>query len=1116
MTSFPRLRISLETATKDGWPSGSVAAAEAALPDFLLRQRWYPAKDAGRPGVKLSALVPLPAAGLPAAVAIWRVTPPGQRPFRLFVPLALAPAIADDAAEFIAAVPGGQEGSKIAIVEATSQDAFVRAWVALLQKEATDPRLRAGHTKHFATTDLPGEDWGVRRSSAEQSNTSLRVGERAILKVIRKIETGIHPELEIGRFLSDQGDFAATPQLLGWVELEDNGAKAACTLSILQAFASNRGDGWRWVLEKLREGAGRSSALDEAVAWLRRLGTRTAEMHKAFAGESIDPAFAPEPVTAEDVEGWRAALEATTRRALDGLAANRRKLPASAQKMAEGVIAQGERIPVQIDRLLPRPGDFMRTRHHGDFHLGQVLVTGEDATIIDFEGEPMRPMAERRAKHAPLRDVAGLLRSLSYAAATAARDLPDASPHRLGLSAWEKRASRAFLDAYLVAVKGAPSVPADVGECERVIRFFMLEKAFYEIAYELANRPEWVDIPLRGALELLGDGGDAEFATPEMPFGAAMRADGTVRFRLWAPSHAEIRIEIDATSELLRMHNRGKGWHELVTDRAQTGSRYRFVLPDGTRIADPASRFQPDDVEGPSEVCDPNAFQWTDAKWRGRPWRDAVIYELHIGAFTPEGTFRGAIDRLDHLVELGVSAIEIMPIGDFPGRRNWGYDGVLPYAPDGSYGRPEDLKALVDAAHARGLMVLLDVVYNHFGPEGSHLHQIAPKFFADRYKTPWGEAVNVDGEDAGPVRAFFIHNALYWIGEFHLDGLRLDAVHAIVDASPVHLLTELAEHVRHVFADRSIHLVIENEENQASRLVRDAAGRPRWYTAQWNDDIHHALHAAATGEASGYYADYRGQTERLGRALAEGFAFQGELMPYRSEPRGEPSADLPPTAFIAFAQNHDQVGNRAFGDRLTAIATPEAARAVGAVYLLLLQIPMLFMGEEWGAAQPFPFFCDFSPELAEAVRTGRREEFARFPEFSSPETRKRIPDPTAEGTFLSAKLAWADIGRQPHAEILEWHRRILAVRHAEIAPRLDEIRAGGTYQILGNDAVIVRWPLTNNGALILAANLSESPAAGLPPVPGRVIWQEGDIGEGGVLGPFSVYWSIVSDGKPHA
>ena len=408
-------------------------------------------------------------------------------------------------------------------------------------------------------------------------------------------------------------------------------------------------------------------------------------------------------------------------------------------------------------------------------------------------------------------------------------------------------------------------------------------------------------------------------------------------------------------------------------------------------MGDPASRYQPEDVHGPSEVVDPAAFAWTDLEWQGRPWKEAVLYEMHIGAFTPEGTFGAAVTKLDYLLELGVTAIEIMPVGDFPGRRDWGYDGALSYAPDASYGRPEELKALVDAAHARGLMVLLDVVYNHFGPEGSFLKAIAPQFFTERYKTPWGEAINMDGDGSGPVREYFIHNALYWIEEFHFDGLRFDAVHAILDDSPRHLLEELAERVRSAFPGDHVHLILENEENQASRLARDSTGRPRWYTAQWNDDLHHVLHVAVTGELAGYYGDYIGRPEKLGRALAEGFAFQGEVMPYRGGPRGEPSGALPPTAFVAFAQNHDQVGNRAFGDRLSAIASPEAVRAVGAVYLLLPQIPMLFMGEEWGAAQPFPFFCDFGPDLAQAVRKGRREEFARFPEFEDPAVRERIP-----------------------------------------------------------------------------------------------------------------------------
>jgi malto-oligosyltrehalose trehalohydrolase len=591
-----------------------------------------------------------------------------------------------------------------------------------------------------------------------------------------------------------------------------------------------------------------------------------------------------------------------------------------------------------------------------------------------------------------------------------------------------------------------------------------------------------------------------------MPFGAELQANGRVRFHLWAPPHREVQIDLDG--EPTAMQPVGEGWHELVTDRARAGTRYRFVLPDGLRVPDPASRYQPDDVHGPSEVVDPGAYVWRDAGWSGRPWHDAVVYELHIGAFTLEGTFRAATGKLDHLVALGATAIEIMPICDFPGSRNWGYDGVLPYAPDSSYGRPEDLKALVEAAHARGLMVLLDVVYNHFGPEGAYIHPIAPQTFTDRHKTPWGAAINFDGPDSGPVREFVIHNALYWIEEFNLDGLRLDAVHAILDDSPRHLLEELAERVRAAALGQHIHLILENEENQAKRLLRRENGEPRWYSAQWNDDVHHVLHVAATGETRGYYADYKGDTEKLGRALAEGFAFQGELMPYRGRPRGAGSAALPPTAFVAFIQNHDQIGNRAFGDRVTDLAPAEAVRAIAVVYLLLPQIPMLFMGEEWGSSRSFPFFCDFGPELADAVRQGRREEFARFPEFQDPAMRQRIPDPMAEETFASAKLDWEEIERTPHSGWLDWYRRVLATRRAEIVPRLTAIRAGGRYEVLGDGAVVVSWQLGGGDTLMLAANLAQTPASGFPAEPGRVLWQEGAAGEDGAFGAWAVRWSV--------
>lgn len=591
-----------------------------------------------------------------------------------------------------------------------------------------------------------------------------------------------------------------------------------------------------------------------------------------------------------------------------------------------------------------------------------------------------------------------------------------------------------------------------------------------------------------------------------MRFGAQTGANG-VRFRLWAPNQDGIVLRIEGEAEPRAMRILGDGWHELEVREAGPGSLYQYGLPDGLRVPDPASRFQPRDVHGPSEVVEPSAYRWNDAGWRGRPWEQCVLYELHVGAFTSEGTFAAAAAKLNELADLGITAIELMPVADFPGLRNWGYDGVLLFAPDSSYGRPEDLKALVDAAHCRDIMVFLDVVYNHFGPDGNYLPTYAP-IFNDKHNTPWGAAVNFDGSGSAAVREFVIDNAAYWIEEYHLDGLRLDAVHAIMDHSQSHLLDEIAATVRSAAGDRQVHLMLENEENQVSRLARRGDGRPVSYTAQWNDDVHHVLHTAASGDSAGYYVDYAGNTEKLGRALAEGFAFQGEMMPYRGHARGERSALLPPTAFVAFIQNHDQVGNRAFGDRITSFSPREAVRAVAAIYLLSPQIPMLFMGEEWAAAQPFPFFCDFEPELAEAVRNGRRAEFARFPEFQDPESRERIPDPTAPETFLSAKLDWEGAGRGVHADWRDWYRRVLALRHAEIIPSLQGIGGhAGRYEIVGRQAVQVRWRLGDGSVLALAANLKAEHQEGFGENAGRVLWTEGSANEGR-LAPWSVVWTL--------
>jgi malto-oligosyltrehalose trehalohydrolase len=574
-----------------------------------------------------------------------------------------------------------------------------------------------------------------------------------------------------------------------------------------------------------------------------------------------------------------------------------------------------------------------------------------------------------------------------------------------------------------------------------------------------------------------------------MPFGAALGADGGVTFRLWAPAAHRVDVRLTSDRRVEPMIALEDGWYAVRVAGATAGTRYEFVIDGESGVPDPASRFQPEGVHGPSEVVDPAGFEWRDADWRGRPWHEAVLYELHVGTFTRGGTFAAAARQLDHLAGLGVTAVELMPLAEFPGARGWGYDGVLSFAPFHGYGQPDDLKVFVQAAHERGLMVLVDVVYNHFGPEGNHLHRYAPQFFSERHHTPWGAAINFDGPDSRPVRDFVIHNARYWIEEFHADGLRLDAVHAICDDSHPDILTELAKAVRRAFPDRHVHLVLENDHNAARYLARDPAGRPCSYDAQWNDDVHHVLHLLTTGERSGYYTDYAGAPRRqLGRVLAEGFAQQGEVSDHRGCPRGEPSAHLPPTAFVSFLQNHDQIGNRPMGERIGALASPEALRAATAIVLLAPSPPLLFMGEEWNAPEPFPFFCDFGPDLADAVREGRRREFAHFPEFADAGAQARIPDPLALTTFESARLDWSRLSDPAHATWLGLHRSLLAIRRREIVPRLGGLARAQAERVLHDEKVVeVRWRLADGATLQLVAWL------GAELVDGRAIALVGDV-----------------------
>ncbi len=550
----------------------------------------------------------------------------------------------------------------------------------------------------------------------------------------------------------------------------------------------------------------------------------------------------------------------------------------------------------------------------------------------------------------------------------------------------------------------------------------------------------------------------------DLPFGAQVQPDGRVRFRLWAPGQDRVSLLIEQ-QEAVALERHEDGWLELTTEVAHAGSRYVYQISSGLRVPDPASRQQADSVHGPSVVVDPLAYQWRSVDWRGRPWMEAVLYELHAGTFSDSGDFAGVQRRLDWLADLGITAIELMPVADFAGWRNWGYDGVLPFAPARPYGAPDQLKALIDAAHERGLMMFLDVVYNHFGPDGNYLGQYAPQFFTDRHHTPWGAAIDFTQP---VVREFFIHNAIYWLNEFRFDGLRLDAVHAILDDSPTHILTELAARVREACGpDRHVHLVLENDANQARFL-----GSPR-YDAQWNDDFHHASHVVLTRESEGYYVDYqRDPLAALGRALAQGFVYQGETSVHRDgAPRGEPTQALPLSAFVAFLQNHDQVGNRAFGERLAQLVRPELLKAAASILILSPQIPMLFMGEEWASARPFQFFCDFQGELAQAVRDGRRREFAKFPAFAAPNVRNRIPDPNDVATFQRSRVDWSEIERDGHSDHLHYCRELLAVRRRDLMPRLGRTAVKDARYDTTEGLLQVSWRLADNAVLTLLANL---------------------------------------------
>jgi maltooligosyltrehalose trehalohydrolase len=557
--------------------------------------------------------------------------------------------------------------------------------------------------------------------------------------------------------------------------------------------------------------------------------------------------------------------------------------------------------------------------------------------------------------------------------------------------------------------------------------------------------------------------------------GATYLGGKSCRFRVWAPAIAPLGVRLLGTERLVPLERTGRGYYEAVVDDVHPGDTYLYHLGADRQRPDPASRFQPQGVHGPSAVLN-GEFPWDDAEWSGIALEDYIIYELHVGCFSPAGTFEGAISYLDYLKEVGITAVELMPVAQFPGARNWGYDGVFPFAAQNSYGGPEGLKKLVNACHQHGLAVILDVVYNHLGPEGNYLPDFGP-YFTERYKTPWGAALNFDGPFSDEVREYFIQNALHWLGDFHFDALRLDAVHAILDHSPFTFLEELALEVQHEAErrHRRMFLIAESAANDA-RLVRERERGGYGLDAQWNDDFHHCLRALLTGERNGYYRDY-GDFAQFIKAYQEGFAYSGEYSEYRRHRHGSSSRDLPARRFVVFAQNHDQVGNRMCGDRLTEAVSFEALKLAAGLVILSPYIPLLFMGEEYGEIAPFPYFVSHSdPQLVEAVRHGRRSEFAAF------EWQGEIPDPQDEATFVNANLRHDLANSGEQKVLLDFYRELIRLRKstpalAELIKQNMEVTAIADKRLL----IVQRWCAM--GRALVLANLGSTEARAELPVP---------------------------------
>jgi maltooligosyltrehalose trehalohydrolase len=563
-----------------------------------------------------------------------------------------------------------------------------------------------------------------------------------------------------------------------------------------------------------------------------------------------------------------------------------------------------------------------------------------------------------------------------------------------------------------------------------------------------------------------------------LPIGAEPLSSGGVHFRVWAPRCREVVVEIEGL-EPAALQSEPDGYFSLWSQPARVGMRYRFRLDQGeAALPDPASRFQPEGPHGPSEIVDPGDFAWTDGAWCGVAREHLVIYEMHVGTFTPEGSWDAALRELPALAELGITCLELMPVAEFSGRFGWGYDGVDLFAPTHLYGEPVDFRRFVDCAHALGISVILDVVYNHVGPEGNYLKSFSPAYFTDRYDNEWGEAINFDGPDSGPTREFFVANAGYWIDEYHLDGLRLDATQQIFDRSEDHILAAIVRRVRSAGHGRTTFIVGENEPQHA-KLVRPADCGGYGLDALWNDDFHHSATVALTGRHEAYYSDYSGRPREFVAAAEHGFLYQGQRYQWQRKPRGTPALDLPAECFVVFLQNHDQIANSGTGERCHALTSPGRLRAMTAYLLLMPGIPMLFQGQEFAASTPFFYFADPGTELSRDVREGRRSFLAQFPSLATSEMQAKLVDPGDIGTFRRSVL---DLGeRHRHAAIYALHRDLLALRRADLVLGRRPCRIDGAE--LTDEAWVLRFFSEGGADRLLIVNLGHDLLLGPAPEP---------------------------------